>query len=446
MPIARLSFGGAFANVLLIAALTPAVAAVLAFIQVDTVERSPRRVEKITILYCRNQWLGTYRRTMRMTWPFTISAKVAGMATAAVLCSTLGASDAMAQTPTIASSTRPVAVQLDVIYQDYKFRDGETLSQLRMHYATIGTPHRDRGGNIDNAILVLHWTGNSGASVMTPDYFRALYDAGRPLDANRYYLIIPDNLGHGKSSKPSDGLRAKFPHYGYNDLVDLQHKLVAETLGVSHLRAILGMSMGGMNAWQWAEAYPNEMDGVMPIVSLPAPVSGRNLLWRRIVIDSIRNDPAWSGGNYTNQPWGYALGFRVLRMMIDGVPRLHATLGNVQETDDFLQAADRVSGAGDANDLMYSLDSSRDYNPLPELRKIKTRVFALNFSDDEFNPDVLGILEEYIPRVKEGSYVVQQGTPSSFGHLTMANPSLWAAHVADFMKSLGENAGPHPSR
>src|ERR1700741_2802613 len=183
------------------------------------------------------------------------------------------------------------AKQAEANFGHYQFRDGESLDDLHIHYATMGQPHRNARGDIDNAVLVLHWTGADGRALLSPTFTKALFDPGRPLDAGRYYLIFPDSVGHGKSSKPSDGLKAKFPNYDYADIVDLQHKLVTETLGIKHLRAIVGMSMGGMNAWQWAEAYPDMMDGVMPVVSLPTKVSGRNLLWRRLVIDAIRSDP-----------------------------------------------------------------------------------------------------------------------------------------------------------
>lgn len=330
------------------------------------------------------------------------------------------------------------AKQADAYYDGYRFRDGESLPRLRLHYATLGSPHRNSHGDIDNAVLVLHWTGSGGSALLTPEYVKALFDPGRPLDARRYYLIFPDNLGHGNSSKPSDGMRASFPHYGYDDLVDLQHKLVTETLGVKHLRAILGMSMGGMNAWQWAEAYPDAMDGVMPVVSLPVKVSGRNLLWRRMVIANIRNDPDWQGGNYAKQPRGLVQGYQLLRMMIDGVPHLQAIVSDAKAADGFMAVAAQQISSGDANDQLYSLESSRDYDPEPGLSKIKTKLLALNFSDDEFNPDMLQILQHLTPRVPGGRYVVQNGTPESFGHLTMAHPSLWADHVRDFMKELGE--------
>jgi homoserine O-acetyltransferase len=331
-------------------------------------------------------------------------------------------------------------VQADAIFENYRLRNGEAFEQLRLHYATLGKPHRNAQGEIDNAVMVLHWTGNSGASMLTPEYIKALFASGQPLDANRYYLIIPDNLGHGQSSRPGDGLRARFPHYGYNDLVDLQHKLITETLGIKRLHAILGVSMGGMNAWQWAVAYPDNVNAIMPVVALPVPISGRNLLWRRIVIADIRNDPDWQRGDYVKPPRGFLEGYQVLRMMIDGVPHLQAVISDTKAAEDFMAAAAKQNAESDPNDVLYSLEASQDYNPEPGLAMIKAKVYALNFSDDEFNPAGLGLLQSRMKLVKNGSYFVQTGSPDSFGHLTMAHPSLWERRVRDFMNSLESSA------
>jgi homoserine O-acetyltransferase/O-succinyltransferase len=330
------------------------------------------------------------------------------------------------------------AKQADAWFANYRFREGETLDRLRIHYATLGSPHRNAHGEIDNAVLVLHWTGSSSTVLLSPAYTDALYGPGEPLDASRYYLIIPDNIGCGQSSKPSDGLRARFPNYNYGDNVDLQYKLVTETLGLKHLHAIVGMSMGGMNAWQWAEAYPDFTDGVMPVVSLPIKVSGRNLIWRKLAIDSVVSDPEYDSGNYSKPTRGSIQAYELLRMMIDGVPHLQAIAPDSAGADKFIAEARTQALQADANDVLYSLRASRDYDPEPGLSTIKTRVFALNFADDEFNPDVLGILETRISKVTNGRYVVQPGTSTSFGHLTMAHPELWANHVGDFMRWLGD--------
>ena len=333
----------------------------------------------------------------------------------------------------------PAAAQADAWFDNYKFRDGETLTRLKIHYSTLGKPHRSIKGEIDNAVLVLHWTGADSRALLSPTYTKVLFDANRPLDAHRYYLIFPDSVGHGQSSKPSDGLKMKFPNYDYNDVVDLQHKLVTETLGIEHLHAILGMSMGGMNAWQWAEAYPDMLDGVMPVVSLPIPVSGRNLLWRRMVIDAIRSDPAWKNGDYTETPRGWIVGYNILRMMIDSASALQHEVSDSAAADKFLDGNRVTAEHVDANDILYSLESSFSYNPEPELAKIKTKLFALNFSDDEFNPDRMQVLETIVPKLDDGRYVVQAGTPSSPGHFTMTRPDLWAQHVAEFVRWLGDS-------
>lgn len=335
---------------------------------------------------------------------------------------------------TLTSGT--TATESDVWFDRYQFRNGATLPRLRIHYATLGQPHRNERGDIDNAILLLHWTVSGGEALLTPNYIRSLFAPGRPLDARRYYLIFPDNIGHGKSSKPSDGLKASFPNYGYGDLVDLQHKLVTETLGIKHLHAILGMSMGGMNAWQWAETYPDAMDGVMPVVSLPIKVSGRNLLWRRMVIDTIRSNADGSNGNNAHSPDAW-LASAIIRMMIDGVPHLQAAIPDITAADAFIASAHKQAQSADAIDLLYSLQSSADYDPEPSLPSIKTKVVALNFSDDEFNPQELHVLERLMPKVPQGQFTIQAGTEASWGHLTMAHPELWADHVGKFMQILG---------
>src|SRR5580704_9430044 len=331
-----------------------------------------------------------------------------------------------------------MAAQADAFFDNYRFRDGEILPRLRIHYSTLGSPHRNTRGQIDNAVLVIHWTGADGTTLLSKNYMEALFAPGRPLDATRYFLVVPDNVGHGQSSKPSDGLKAAFPKYGYADMVDLQHRLVTEKLGIEHLHAILGMSMGGMNAWQWAETYPDAMDGIMPVVSMPIPISGRNMLWRRIVIDAIRSDPQWNGGNYTSSPQGWLNAFPLMRMMLDSVPHLQVLVPDGSAADRFIADARSQAISMDANDILYSLSSSADYDPQPGLTAIKTKVYALNFLDDEFNPAELHVLEELMPRVREGRFIVQPGSAESSGHLTMAHPELWSEHVVEFLRSLGD--------
>jgi homoserine O-acetyltransferase len=318
------------------------------------------------------------------------------------------------------------AEQHDAAFSDYRFRNGEVLDELRLHYATAGTPARNGKGEITNAVLMLHWTTGSGAALCTPEFVSSLYGPGMPLDAAKTFLVFADSVGHGLSSKPSDGLRAKFPRYGYRDMVDLQRRLVSETLGIERLRAIVGLSMGGMHAWLWAEIYPDAVEAILPVVAMPMRISGRNLVWRRIVARQIRSDPSFQGGDYAAPPRGWTEAFPLFRMMLDGVPRLQEAVPDLASADDFVEAAVQYASAIDANDVLYALEASEDCDPEPALELIRARVFALSFADDEFNPVSLGILEKLIPRIPGARFVV---LPGAFGHLTQAFPSLWAEQV-----------------
>jgi homoserine O-acetyltransferase len=321
----------------------------------------------------------------------------------------------------------------DATFTSYRFSDGRVMPEVRIHYATAGTPRRDAAGRVTNAVLLLHWTGSSGEVLRGKPFVDALFAPGKPLDATKFFLIFPDSIGHGRSSKPSDGARARFPAYGYRDMVDLQHRVVTETLGIPRLHAIIGVSMGGMNAWLWSELYPEAVGAVMPIVALPTRISGRNLLWRRFVTHQIRDDPGWKGGDYAAPPRGWREAFPVFRMLLDGVPHLQATIPDGAAADAFLREAITQAARIDANDILYSLESSADYDPEPALGEIQAKVLALNFSDDEFNPVALHTLERLMPRVKRGRFVIQEGHEHSFGHFTQAHPELWAEHVASFL-------------
>ncbi len=328
----------------------------------------------------------------------------------------------------------------DAVFTDVRFRDGKQLPEARVHYATAGTPRRDASGRVVNAVLMLHWTGASGEALRSVPFVESLFSAGKPLDVSRYYVVFIDAIGHGRSSKPSDGAHAGFPSYGYEDMVTLQHRVVTETLGLDHLHAIVGLSMGGMNAWQWAERYPDFMDAIVPIVALPAKISGRNLVWRRFVTHQIRGDPEWAGGEYTRPPRGWVEAFPVFRMMLDGVPHLHATVTDVAGADAFVREASTQAARMDANDILYALEASSDYAPEAGLERIRARVFALNFSDDEFNPVVLGVLEAAMRRVPRGSFLIQPGHDASFGHFTQAHPELWAHRIGEFLSPLEEQS------
>ncbi|MTV37625.1 alpha/beta fold hydrolase [Duganella radicis] len=314
------------------------------------------------------------------------------------------------------------ARQSEVTFKHYRFRAGGELDELRMHYATVGQPHRNADGVVDNAILMLPWTGGSSADLLTEEFRSSLFAPGAPFDAGRYFVVLPDPIGHGQSSKPSDGLGTAFPRYGYQDMVDLQYKLVTEALGLPHLKAVVGMSMGCMNAWQWAERYPGMMDGVMPIACFPAPVSGRNLMWRKIAVNMIETDPA-------SLPSVVGL----ISMMIDGVGNLQERFDAAPKIDGFLQGV-RKNVKVDANDLLYALKASGDFDAEPALGKIEAKVYALNFADDEFYPDSLQILQRDVPQVRQGRYVVRPKSPGSPGHLSMSHPALWADHAREFIQ------------
>jgi homoserine O-acetyltransferase len=347
-----------------------------------------------------------------------------------------------AKPATSTSSTAPTTVvnprEQEVTYTDYAFRDGQVLPQLRLHYALFGTPQYDRNGEVDNAILLLHWTFSSSQDLLTPEFQEALFAPGAPFDVSRYFVIIPDNIGHGQSSKPSDGLKTAFPRYGYSDMVDLQHKLVTQTLGIPHLKAVVGMSMGCMNAWQWAEDYPDAMDGIMPIACFPTPISGRNLLWRRIVVDAVTSDPAYDDGNYQQQPPALAEALNIELMMINGVPQLQSQFTSPSAVDQYIQAVDAAAtgSAYDANNFVYAFNASSDFNAEPNLGKITAKVFAVNLGADEFYPDSLQLLEQNMPKVQHGRYVVLPASIDALGHSAMEHPDIWKDQAADFMKWL----------
>lgn len=321
----------------------------------------------------------------------------------------------------------------------YTFKNGDTLENINLHYSTVGTPQKDEQGNITNAVLMLHWTGADGKSLQTDEFKEALYNSKKPLDASKYFLIFPDCIGHGLSSKPSRGLKMNFPQYTYADAIDLQYKLITEELKISHLKMIIGTSMGGMQAWLWGVTYPNFMDGIMPIVSLPTKITGRNLLWRQALIASITEDPAWREGNYEKPPQGLISGWHFARMILDGVPHLSSIIQDIPSATNFLKESSDAASKMDANDLIYVLRASKDYNPQPDLQKIQAKVFALDFSDDQLDPVVLDTLNTLIQDVKRGKATIQPGTKESFGHLTMAHPKIWADQVTNFIFYLDAN-------
>jgi homoserine O-acetyltransferase/O-succinyltransferase len=324
----------------------------------------------------------------------------------------------------------PAPVAGDFVLHDFRFRSGAVLPELRMHYVTLGTPRRDAAGVVRNAVLILHGTTGSSAQFLQPIFAGELFGAGQPLDATRYYLVIPDNLGHGRSSKPSDGLRARFPEYGYLDMVEAQFRLLTEGLNVYHLRLVMGTSMGGMHTWLWGELHPEFMDALMPLASLPAQISGRNRVWRRVIIDAIRGCPDWDGGNYKGQPAGLRIAAEMLYLVgSNSVLRMREapTLGKADELLDRYVA--HAVATLDANDVLYAVAASRDYDPAPALGTIAAPLLAVNSADDLINPPELGVLEREITKVKHGEAVVIPASDQTVGHGSHTKAVLWERYL-----------------
>ena len=323
---------------------------------------------------------------------------------------------------------------------EFHFADGQVLHNVRFHYYTLGTPRRDAAGHITNAVLLLHGTTNVGSEFLQPSLADELFGPGQPLDLARSYVIMPDGLGRGGSAKPSDGLKGRFPHYGYKDLVEGQYRLVTEGLGVTHLRLLLGMSMGGMNAWQWAENWPDMMDGVMPIACMPNQISGRNLLIRRVVIESIRQDPDWHDGDYTKEPSHFVYTLPIFAAMTQGVGVLQRKAPTYKDGLAFYQSlVDKTRQTVDANDYLFGMEASFDYDPEPGLPSIKAKVMAVNFADDALNPNSLGTFEKLVAKVPGAQAVVVPAGPESDGHFSLLKASLWVPYLRTLMDALPKN-------
>lgn len=329
----------------------------------------------------------------------------------------------------------PEPVHGEAVFRDFRFTSGEVLPELRIHYFTIGKPERDAGGRVNNAVLVLHGTNGQGANFLTEGFAGELFGAGQPLDAGRWFVIVPDNIGHGGSSKPSDGLRAKFPRYGYRDMVAAQHRLLTDILGIDHLRLVLGTSMGGMHGWMWAEDHPEFMDAMLPLVSLPVQISGRNRMERRLIIDAIRNDPEWRGGDYEAQPQSLATALKMILITGGSARQYYVEAPTLEATDRLLdqRVRQRLQQA-DANDLLYAWEASWDYDPAPDLERIRAAVTAINFEDDARNPPELGILEREIKRVPGGLAVTLPAHERTRGHVSFQDATLWKEYLVELLK------------
>ena len=337
----------------------------------------------------------------------------------------------------VLAADEPEPTPGDFVLRDFKFASGEVLPELRVHYRTLGTPKKGDDGKVRNAVLILHGTTGSGGNFLRPEFSGELFGKGEILDADRYFLVLPDGIGHGGSGKPSDGLHARFPRYRYADMIEAQYRLLTEGLHVDHLRLVIGTSMGGMHTWLWGETHPEFMDALMPLASLPTQISGRNRIWRRVICDTIRGDPAWQGGDYRDQPPSLRSAAGLL-MFMSGNPVEH------QKTAPDREAADRALDAyvaryqktADANDVLYAVESSSDYDPGPGLEKIQAPLVAINFEDDLINPPELGILEKEIVRVSRGKAVLVPRSDKTRGHGTHTLAAVWKDRLEDLLKAM----------
>ena len=336
----------------------------------------------------------------------------------------------------------PAPSEGDFVIRDFHFQSGETLPELRMHYRTLGTLQSDAKGVARDAVLVLHGTTGSSGQFVRPEFAGELFGKGQLLDAAEHFIVIPDNLGHGKSSKPSDGLHARFPRYGYRDMVEAQKRLLVEGLKVDHLRLTIGTSMGGMHTWLWGELHPDFADALMPLASLPTQISGRNRVWRRLIIDAIRGDPEWHDGNYTSPPHGLRIALEMGWLMSNNPLQRFKEAPTLAQADETLDHyADAKIKETDANDYLYAFEASRDYDPGPGLEKITAPLLAINFADDLINPPELGVLEKEIKRVRHGKAIVMPMTEQTRGHGTHTLAAVWTNHLAKFLRETESN---HP--
>jgi homoserine O-acetyltransferase/O-succinyltransferase len=326
----------------------------------------------------------------------------------------------------------------DYVLRDFYFRSGENLPELRMHYTTLGKPLRDEKGRVTNAVLLLHGTGGTGRQFLAPQFADVLFGPGQLLDANRYFVVLPDNIGHGNSSKPSDGLRARFPQYDYDDMVMAQHDLMLKGLGVNHLRLILGTSMGCMHSWVWGETYRDFMDALMPLACLPVEIAGRNRIWRKMVIDGIQQDPDWKRGDYSTEPRAGLQTAADLLIIAGSAPiLLQKNLATHEAADQYLDESMKRSITGlDANDLLYAVSASRNYDPSSKLGSINVPVMYINSADDFINPPDLGIAQNEIRKVKKGRFILIPASDQTHGHGT----HTWAIQWQQYLKQLLEES------
>jgi homoserine O-acetyltransferase/O-succinyltransferase len=331
------------------------------------------------------------------------------------------------------------ATEGDFVIHNFQFRSGESLPELKLHYTTLGKPIKDAAGRTTNAVLILHGTGGTGQQFFAPQFAGVLFGPGQLLDTSRYFIILPDGIGHGKSSKPSDGMHAHFPQYDYDDMVAAHYRLVSEGLGVNHLRMVMGTSMGCMHSFVWGETYPDFMDALMPLACVPVQIAGRNRVWRKMVMDAIREDPEWKGGDYKEEPK------QALRTALDFLLIAGAAPIPMQKALPTRDAADKYLddyfharfAALDANDLLYQVNASRNYDPSQQLGKIKAPVMYINSGDDFINPPELGIAEREIKKVQNAKFVLIPASENTHGHGTHTWAELWKQYFAELLEKSG---------
>jgi homoserine O-acetyltransferase/O-succinyltransferase len=354
--------------------------------------------------------------------------------TFAVLFVCLAASNA------VQATDYPPPTEGDHTIHNFKFASGETLPELKIHYRTVGKVEKDTNGKVTNAVLIIHGTTGSGAQFIRAEFAGELFGKDQPLDATKFFIVLPDAIGHGKSSKPSDGMHAKFPRYGYVDMVEAQYRLLTDGLGVNHARLVMGTSMGGMHSWVWGETHPDFMDALMPLASLPTQISGRNRGWRRMVIDAIRNDPAWKGGEYKTQPPSLRTAAEMLWFMSSNPVLRQKDAPTLAKTDEVLDKfVDQIVKADDANDVLYALEASHDYDPGPNLEKIRAPLLTINSADDLINPPELGILEREIKRVPHGRAIIIPLSDQTRGHGSHTIAALWKDELVKLLQETEKN-------
>lgn len=339
----------------------------------------------------------------------------------------------------LAASAAAQGAQGDFTIRNFKFASGESLPELRIHYTTLGTPRKDAQGIVRNAVLIGHGTGGTGRGFLSPNFGGELFGPGKLLDTARYFIVLPDEIGHGGSSKPSNGLHAKFPHYDYDDMVRADHALLTEGLKVNHLRLVMGTSMGCMHAWMWGYMYPAFEDGLVPLACAPTQIAGRNRMIRRMIMDDIADSPDYHGGEYTVQPHGLRAALGQLYIM-SSAPLVQQKQAPTRDKADSVihRYIDNAMKTTDANDMLYYFNSSRTYDPSPHLEQITAPVLAINSADDFVNPPELGIVETLIARVPHATFVMVPITDQTRGHGTHSWPAVWDSHLKDFLATLPE--------